>query len=115
MDPSSPRCSRIHVSTAGSCFTEPGKRKSRSAIVGSQLYRPIGARHVQLRIRFVMRFSKSAVITFLLMGSAATVSAAAQTVPSPVPAGERANLLRGEYGPLRANNDLLSYHLDIRV
>src|SRR5689334_16931458 len=27
----------------------------------------------------------------------------------------RADILRGEYGPLRANNDLLSYHLDVRV
>jgi aminopeptidase N len=27
----------------------------------------------------------------------------------------RADILRGEYGPLRANNDLLYYHLDIRV
>jgi aminopeptidase N len=27
----------------------------------------------------------------------------------------RADILRGEYGPYRANNDLLSYHLDIRV
>ncbi len=27
----------------------------------------------------------------------------------------RARILRGEYGPYRANNDLLSYHLDIRV
>lgn len=27
----------------------------------------------------------------------------------------RANLLRGEYGEFRANNDLLFYHLDIRV
>ena len=27
----------------------------------------------------------------------------------------RGEILRGEYGPLRANNDLLSYHLDIRV
>ena len=27
----------------------------------------------------------------------------------------RANLLRGEYGPYRANNDLLYYHLDVRV
>src|ERR1700761_671459 len=27
----------------------------------------------------------------------------------------RADLLRGAYGPYRANNDLLSYHLDIRV
>jgi aminopeptidase N len=27
----------------------------------------------------------------------------------------RADILRGEYGPLRANNDLLSYHLDVRI
>ena len=32
------------------------------------------------------------------------------------PAGPtRANILRGEYGRYRANNDLLSYHLDVRV
>ena len=31
------------------------------------------------------------------------------------PAPTRADILRGEYGPFRANNDLLSYHLDIRV
>jgi len=31
------------------------------------------------------------------------------------PAAQRANILRGEYGPYRANNDLLSYHLDVRV
>src|SRR5262245_57069736 len=27
----------------------------------------------------------------------------------------RANVLRGEYGRYRANNDLLYYHLDVRV
>src|SRR2546421_3318122 len=27
----------------------------------------------------------------------------------------RADILRGEYGPYRANNDLLFYHLDVRV
>ena len=27
----------------------------------------------------------------------------------------RADILRGEYGRHRANNDLLSYHLDIRI
>src|SRR6266511_3791928 len=30
-------------------------------------------------------------------------------------APSRADILRGEYGPWRANNDLLSYDLDIRV
>ena len=40
---------------------------------------------------------------------AAAGKAEAQTKPS------RTNILRGEYGPLRANNDLLYYHLDVRV
>ena len=31
------------------------------------------------------------------------------------PAPTRADILRGEYGRYRANNDLLYYHLDIRV
>jgi aminopeptidase N len=38
-----------------------------------------------------------------------TFGAAAQTPPS------RADILRGEYGRYRANNDLLFYHLDVRV
>jgi aminopeptidase N len=44
---------------------------------------------------------------------------AAQTPPRGAPAPPapptRADLLRGEYGPYRANNDLLYYRLDIRV
>ena len=44
---------------------------------------------------------------------AAGQAAAGKEAP---PAGPtRANLLRGEYGPYRANNDLLYYHLDVRV
>jgi aminopeptidase N len=36
--------------------------------------------------------------------------------PEPPPAPTtRADILRGAYGPYRVNNDLLSYHLDIRV
>jgi dipeptidyl aminopeptidase/acylaminoacyl peptidase len=35
--------------------------------------------------------------------------------PPPPPAPTRADLLRGAYGSYRANNDLLFYHLDIRV
>jgi aminopeptidase N len=38
----------------------------------------------------------------------------AQTPPAPA-APTHADILRGEYGPYRANNDLLFYHLDIRV
>ena len=39
---------------------------------------------------------------------------ATATTPAPVPV-TRADILRGAYGPYRFNNDLLSYHLDIRV
>jgi len=57
--------------------------------------------------------------TLLLAASAAVLSAAvAAQVPAPqaTPAPpSRAAVLRGEYGRLRANNDLLYYHLDIRV
>lgn len=36
--------------------------------------------------------------------------------PAKMPPGPtRADILRGEYGPYRANNDLLYYHLDVRV
>jgi aminopeptidase N len=38
---------------------------------------------------------------------------AAQQAPAAAPT--RANILRGEYGRYRANNDLLFYHLDVRV
>src|SRR5882672_9924459 len=36
-------------------------------------------------------------------------------VPQLPPAPTHADILRGEYGRYRANNDLLSYHLDIRI
>ena len=39
------------------------------------------------------------------------LGAASQDTPAPT----RASVLRGEYGRYRANNDLLFYHLDIRV
>jgi aminopeptidase N len=56
-------------------------------------------------------------------GAAANVKkppseAASQYTPRPQPAvlpNTRAAILRGAYGPYRANNDLLAYHLDIRV
>jgi aminopeptidase N len=41
--------------------------------------------------------------------------AAAQTAPPPVASPTRASILRGEYGRYRANNDVLAYHLDVRV
>jgi aminopeptidase N len=38
-----------------------------------------------------------------------------QRTPQTAPTPTHANLLRGEYGRYRANNDLLFYHLDIRI
>ena len=46
--------------------------------------------------------------------SAQTPQAAAEK-DAPPATPTRATLLRGEYGPYRANNDLLYYHLDVRV
>jgi aminopeptidase N len=53
----------------------------------------------------------------LLLFCAALVSAQTpQRTPPPQPAAPtRAEILRGEYGRYRANNDLLFYHLDVRV
>jgi len=51
---------------------------------------------------------RSAICFFAALAFLAAVPAAAQN-PT------RADILRGEYGRYRANNDLLSYHLDIRV
>ena len=55
------------------------------------------------------------------LASAQTSSQAAQPAPTQTPRargqGEptKADLFRGAYGPYRANNDLLFYHLDIRI
>jgi aminopeptidase N len=56
-----------------------------------------------------MRGSGAIIPLFLLL--VAVAPGAAQTPAPPT----RADILRGEYGRYRANNDLLSYHLDIRV
>src|SRR5579864_3926671 len=47
--------------------------------------------------------------------AAAPQSAAAKQPPQASTAPTHADILRGDYGPYRANNDLLSYHLDVRV
>jgi aminopeptidase N len=73
-------------------------------------------------------FRRKAFATLLALGGAAAslagqtsqqpgvAPAAAQTAQPTVPAAPtHADILRGEYGPYRSNNDLLSYHLDIRV
>jgi aminopeptidase N len=74
--------------------------------------------------------SRLSLLSLLLLTSAA-FTAAQNTPATPPPAAApttrprrlepppppltRAGILRGAYGPYRANNDLLSYHLDIRV
>src|SRR5207244_443383 len=45
----------------------------------------------------------------------AFVVALAATAHGQPPQPARASVLRGEYGRYRANNDLLFYHLDVRV
>jgi len=45
----------------------------------------------------------------------ASIAALLLALSVPASSQTRADILRGEYGPYRANNDLLSYHLDIRV
>ena len=79
---------------------------------------------------FCNRLAQGAV--FLVFGTAAVSSSAAWQATSPVssPAWQRppaaasapapapitlADILRGAYGPYRVNNDLLSYHLEVRV
>src|SRR3954470_9143361 len=55
---------------------------------------------------------------WIVLASALAVAPPQQPRPQP-PSTERpptrADILRGEYGPYRANNDLLFYHLDVRV
>ena len=51
-------------------------------------------------------------ILLLVTGAPARLPAQAPQAPA---APTRADILRGEYGPYRANNDLLFYHLDVRV
>src|ERR1700727_1170186 len=49
---------------------------------------------------------------FLLACGATLLPAQAPREPA---APTHADILRGAYGPYRANNDLLFYHLDVRV
>ncbi len=64
-------------------------------------------------------FGKFVVSVFLLILAVTTLfaqtrTAVPQTVPTPK-APTHADILRGDYGRYRANNDLLFYNLDIRV
>jgi len=63
-------------------------------------------------------FHRRLCAAFLLLRCSAALLSAQTPQPAPPPqpaAPTRANILRGEYGRYRANNDLLFYHLDLRV
>jgi aminopeptidase N len=62
-----------------------------------------------------MRFRGFIIILALTIAAAAYGQTLAQTTPSQTKPPARADILRGEYGPYRTNNDLLFYHLDVRV
>jgi aminopeptidase N len=58
-------------------------------------------------------------LTVAVVVSTSTISSQTQPAPAPLPSTlgppTRGDLLRGQYGRYRANNDLLFYHLDVRV
>ncbi len=53
--------------------------------------------------------------TALIVSLSSTLSAQQKLPPSTLRAPSRAEILRGEYGRYRANNDLLHYDLDVRI
>jgi aminopeptidase N len=61
-----------------------------------------------------MRF-RAALLLVLFSGELAVAEQAKPAPPSTLRAPTRTDILRGEYGRYRANNDLLHYDLDIRV
>ena len=78
--------------------------------------REMACRHLDIiKIEVIVR---NIVAGSLAAGAYAYTTASAQQAPAPAPTDRpptRADILRGEYGRYRANNDLLFYHLDVRV
>ncbi len=62
---------------------------------------------------FIRRIRRR-LLSFLLLPGMVALIASAQTQTRPT-TPTHADILRGAYGPYRANNDLLFYHLDIRI
>jgi aminopeptidase N len=61
---------------------------------------------------YALRVSR---LSILLIALACLIGSLAAQPPQTPPAPTHADLLRGEYGPYRANNDLLYYKLNVRV
>jgi hypothetical protein len=80
-------------------------------------------RHASIRRVFRRAFRALAVLVLCSVLLPVSSSVRAQSQPSGRPPGSppplrpptRADVLRGDYGRYRANNDLLAYRLDIRV
>src|SRR5688572_1887464 len=64
-----------------------------------------------MRLKLLSQLFRLFLVTWAVVAPA---QAPQQSTSSPS-APSRADVLRGEYGPWRANNDLLYYHLDIRI
>src|SRR5262247_45628 len=62
-----------------------------------------------------LNLSSQLIRLFLILFAAVAPAQTPQQSTSAPSAPSRADILRGEYGPWRANNDLLSYDLDVRV
>jgi aminopeptidase N len=62
-----------------------------------------------------MRMTAIFVLVTSVLAASAIAQQAQRTPPSTLRAPTRTDILRGEYGRYRANNDLLYYDLDIRV
>ncbi len=65
---------------------------------------------------FCKRLAQVAVFLMFMAAAGSSHAALQQAAASATSAApSRADILRGAYGPYRVNNDLLSYHLDVRV
>jgi aminopeptidase N len=62
-----------------------------------------------------MRFGLPILVLSAVLGAAALSAQQKEPLPTTQRAPSRAELLRGEYGRYRANNDLLHYDLDVRI
>ena len=83
---------------------------------GSAMYRRGFCKHVLGVLTVLIGFAASVSTQTLPQTSPTASQQPATPQPPKTPrAPTRADILRGAYGPYRANNDLLSYHLDIRV